>query len=141
LKIWLGGIEGKGAQREHFFGLLCGARHTAFKIMVRNGPWKYIYLANGGREQLFSPGGGSGGVDESDLNTTRLGGSSASQKRHRPATARSCEPHWMGTVSAGFPFQARKLSRIYQFDGSRGITGFPKRAGGRTPAGLKALGG
>jgi hypothetical protein len=27
----------------------------------------------------------------------------------------------------GFPFQARQAGRIYQFDRSRGVTGFPVR--------------
>jgi hypothetical protein len=29
-----------------------GTRH--FKFMVRSGDWKYIWMANGGREQLFN---------------------------------------------------------------------------------------
>ncbi|GAG44736.1 unnamed protein product, partial [marine sediment metagenome] len=28
-----------------------------------------------------------------------------------------------------FPFEARELRRIYQFDESRGVTGFPERPG------------
>ena len=122
----LGGIEGKGAQREHFFGYYAAPGTPAFKIMVRNGPWKYIYLANGGREQLFHLA-----EDPGEL-TNRTSTQRDWAVRLRAKAASACDRPELraaldGSGLRGFPFQARKLSRIYQFDGSRGITGFPKR--------------
>lgn len=39
--------------RERAFGLYGEPGSPRFKVMVREGAWKYIYLANGGFEQLF----------------------------------------------------------------------------------------
>jgi hypothetical protein len=46
--------------------------------------------------------------------------------------AKDCErPELKAAMEGGelrrFDFQARALTRIYQFDRSRGVTGFPKR--------------
>ncbi len=50
----LGALRGKTAPREKLVGMYGtpGTRH--FKCMVREGEWKYIWLANGGRELLFN---------------------------------------------------------------------------------------
>jgi choline-sulfatase len=47
-------LRGIAPQREALIGLYGtpGTRH--FKCMVRQGDWKYIWLANGGRELLFN---------------------------------------------------------------------------------------
>jgi len=37
------------------------------------------------------------------------------------------KPVLTGDTFRKFPFQARPLRRIYQFDTSRGITGFPNK--------------
>jgi choline-sulfatase len=49
----LGALRGTAAPREDLHGLYGtpGTRH--FKCMVRRGDWKYLWLANGGRELLF----------------------------------------------------------------------------------------
>lgn len=50
----LGMVKGNAATREALTGFygVPGTRH--FKFMVRSGDWKYIWMANGGREQLFN---------------------------------------------------------------------------------------
>jgi choline-sulfatase len=94
--------------------------------MARQGSWKYIYLANGGREQLFDL--------EHDphelLNLADTKRDIAAQLRQK-AQAACDRPELRATLDGkglrAFPFAARPLRRIYQFDHSRGVTGFPKR--------------
>jgi arylsulfatase len=50
----LGLLNGTGHKRETLFGYYGDPGTARFKIMARGGEWKYIYLANGGREQLFN---------------------------------------------------------------------------------------
>lgn len=47
-------LEGRKAARERLFGYWGLPGERTFKIMVRQGDWKYIFMANGGREQLFN---------------------------------------------------------------------------------------
>ncbi|MBN1583786.1 MAG: sulfatase-like hydrolase/transferase, partial [Anaerolineae bacterium] len=49
----LGVIAGTTPPRDHLVGYYGEPGTPLFKIMVRNREWKYIYLANGNREQLF----------------------------------------------------------------------------------------
>ena len=46
-------VDSTAQPRENLFGYYGEPGTPLFKIMVRNGPWKYIFMANGGREQLF----------------------------------------------------------------------------------------
>ncbi|MGH7484933.1 MAG: sulfatase family protein, partial [bacterium] len=50
----LGAIAGKAKPRDVLFGYYGHPGTRLFKIMVRQGEWKYIFFANGGREQLFN---------------------------------------------------------------------------------------
>jgi len=97
-----------------------------FKMMVRNGPWKYIYMANGGREQLFNL------VDDPHELKNEMGSHRDVAARMRFTAAKDCErPELKAAMEVEklrkFDFQARALTRIYQFDRSRGVMGFPKR--------------
>jgi len=93
--------------------------------MVRGGEWKYIFFANGGGEQLFD-------VRE-DPNEQR---NRATTERRVARTLRElavqfCDSPELRAALNGsdlreFSFKARPLRRIYQFDRSRGVTGFPK---------------
>jgi choline-sulfatase len=49
----IGALEGEAEPRDTLFGYYGTPGTRRFKIMVRRGRWKYIYMANGGREQLF----------------------------------------------------------------------------------------
>lgn len=49
----LGLIQGESAPRERLLGYYGDPDSRQFKLMVREGDWKYVFLANGGREQLF----------------------------------------------------------------------------------------
>ena len=120
----LGMLEG-GTGREALFGYYGPPGEPLFKVMVRRGPWKYIYMANGGREQLFNVE-----EDPNEVNQ-RLGDEPeiaaalrrlAVEELDGPAGAAALEN---GDLRA-FPFAARPRQRIYQFDRSRGVTGFPQ---------------
>ena len=47
-------FRGEAQPREHLVGMYGSPGTRYFKAMIRQGPWKYIWLANGGREQLFN---------------------------------------------------------------------------------------
>ncbi|NLE99359.1 MAG: sulfatase-like hydrolase/transferase [Anaerolineales bacterium] len=126
----LGLLAGTVAPREQLVGMYGEPGAPLFKVMVRTPDWKYIYLANGGREQLFEMQG-----DASDLV-----GEQANQATERPEVVRALRQAAIaacqqpGATAAldggdlrGFPYRERPRVRIYQFDLSRGITGFPER--------------
>jgi arylsulfatase len=53
-KDLLGALRGTSNPRENVIGMFGTPGTRQFKCMVRQGEWKYIWLANGGREQLFN---------------------------------------------------------------------------------------
>ena len=46
-------LAGKERERETLFACYGRPGTPQFKTMIRQGDWKYIYMANGGKEQLF----------------------------------------------------------------------------------------
>ena len=50
----LGMLAGEAAPREYLVGYYGTPGSPRFKMMVRDQDWKYIFMANGGREQLFN---------------------------------------------------------------------------------------
>lgn len=122
----LGALEGRAAPRERLFGFYGGPGTPRFKMMVRDGDWKYVYLANGGREQLFNvredPGELRQRLSDAPEVAARLR-DAATEAAGRVNVNRALEN---GRLRA-FPFEARPLQRIYQFDGSRGVRGFPEK--------------
>ncbi|MDA0336090.1 MAG: sulfatase-like hydrolase/transferase [bacterium] len=121
----LGVLRGTTAPREQLFGLF-GAPGTArFKVMVREGRWKYIFIANGGRELLFDVA-----ADPQELRQLAAGQPEVRARLRAAAAAYLAGPAGEGSLSESgdlraFAFAARPLQRIYQFDRSRGIHGFP----------------
>ncbi|MBM3289720.1 MAG: choline-sulfatase, partial [Candidatus Hydrogenedentes bacterium] len=120
-----GGIAGAAPAREHLVGMYGIPGTPRFKIMVRERDWKYIYFANGAREQLFN-------VTE-DPHEVRQRAADAPDvaKRLRDIATETCaRPNVDRALDEGklhaFPFGARPLQRILQFDRSRGVAGFPK---------------
>ncbi len=123
-----GALTKDGPTRDYLFGYYGEPGTPLYKIMVRHGGWKYVYLANGGREQLFDV---SQDVQElKNLVHTRR--DIADQLRAK-ATAATNRPGLRAAMDKDelrrFPFAARPLKRIYQFDHSRGVTGFPAHPG------------
>lgn len=122
----LGVLAGTAQPRERLIGMYGEPGTPQFKIMVRQGAWKYIFLANGGREQLFNVA-----EDPAELQN-RAGTEEALVRRFRTAAAQVCRVPGAATALQdddlrAFPFHARPRQRIYQFDRSRGVTGFPAR--------------
>ena len=106
------------------FGYYANPGTPQFKVMVRTGDWKYIFMANGGREQLFNlrddPNELANLVETQGEVKQQLSSQAAAACR-RPELSAAME----GDALRQFPFQARPLRRIYQFDLSRGLSGFP----------------
>jgi choline-sulfatase len=124
----LGSEEAGAEPRQSLFGYYGLPGAIQFKIMVRHREWKYIFMANGGREQLFNLR-----EDPNELvNLAEAGGEIARQLRGQ-AAARCDRNELRAALASGglreFPFQPRSLKRIYQFDRSRGVTGFPLKPG------------
>lgn len=118
----LGMLQRGAPAREHLVGMFGtpGTRH--FKCMVRGGDWKYIWLANGGRELLFNlrtdPGEARNHLGDPDAPVAALRAEAvrvlAARAFTRPAVAD-------GALLA-LPFEPFPRTRIRQF--ARGITDF-----------------
>jgi len=85
-------------------------------------------MANGGREQLFNVK-----EDPNELTQRRNDATEVAEKLRAIAVAEMNQPNADRALENGalkvFPFEARPLTRIYQFDRSRNVTGFPKNPG------------
>lgn len=124
----LGMLDGKAAPRECFIGYYGTPGTPLFKVMLRSGDWKYIFIANGGREQLFNIT-----EDPNELHQ-RLGDSPEVASRLREKTIGALSvPNADRALDAGvlrsFPYEPMPRERIYQFDWSRGVMGFPEHPG------------
>jgi choline-sulfatase len=93
--------------------------------MVVTEEWKYIFMANGGREQLFHRR-----EDPNEL--SNIASTSATIRRDLRALAvDACRKPGASDALDGddfrsFPFRARPRTRLYQFDQSFGVKGFPE---------------
>jgi len=125
----LGMLDGTAKPREYLLGFYGTPGTPQFKIMVREKDWKYIYMANGGREQLFNltedPNELRQRIDDQPQVAERLR-KIATQAANQPNINRALDKN--GTLLS-FPFEKRPDRRIYQFAGSRGVHGFPKNPG------------
>ena len=121
-------VAGKARPRERLIGYYGEPGTRRFKVMVRQGRWKYIYLANGGRKQLFDLA-----ADPEELKNLADSRSDVVGALHQEAIAACQMPGARDALKDGdlrrFSFAARPLRRIYQFDRSRGVTGFPNKPG------------
>lgn len=118
-------IAGNAKPREFLFGYYGDPGTRLFKTMARHEEWKYIFLANGGREQLFNLR-----KDPHELRNRAASDREVTQGLRRRAAEACDQPGARDALSGRdlktFPFEARPPARIYQFDRSRGVTGFPK---------------
>ncbi len=122
----LGILRGDAAPRSEVIGMFGSPGTPDFKVMVRTAGWKYIYLANGDREQLFD-------LDRDPAEHVNL----ASEHRDKCSElhklgAEACRvPGSAAAIDGGriraFEFQQFKRHRDYQFDRSMGVTGFPEK--------------
>jgi arylsulfatase len=119
-------LRGECAAREHLVGMVEVPGSHDFKVMVVTAQWKYIFMANGGREQLFNL--------ERDPNELSNCVSSSSGIRDDlyALAVKACRVPGAADALDGdrlrvFPFRKRARTRIYQFDRSRGVMGFPDK--------------
>ncbi len=121
----LNALWGKTKPRERIVGMYGTPGTPRFKVMVRQGDWKYIFFANGGGELLFNlaedPHELRQRIDDAPDVAKQLRGKAA-EAVNVPNAERALES---GRLKA-FPFTPRPLIRIVQFDRSRGVTGFPE---------------
>jgi len=120
----LGVLEGSAAPRETLFGYYGEPGTDRFKIMVRSGDWKYIYLANGGREQLFNTA-----EDPAEVTNRVASDREVADELYRRGVQACGHPGASDALDGArlrsLPYTKWKASLVYQFDRSRGVRGFP----------------
>ena len=119
----LGLLAGRASPRRELVGQYGTPGTPMFRAMVRSGPWKYIFMANGGREQLFNL------VSDPGVTTNCVADNPRLVQQFREAAARSIDtplgrPALQNNSLRAFPFATRLRERILQFDLARGITDF-----------------
>ena len=122
----LGGIDEGVSAREALFGMYGSPGTPRFKIMVRQEEWKYIYLANGGREQLFNLHEDPEEIRQKAESNTHV----VDRLRRLAIDAldnRAGEAALYECMLRAFEYERRPDRRVYQFDRSRGVVGFPER--------------
>ena len=120
----LNGVYENRAAREYLFACYMRPGTPYFKLMVRHENYKYIYMANGGREQLFD-------IDNDPNELVNLAGKfPGTVKKYKEYAAGYCSRKGLlgalgenGGLKA-FEFRERELFRIRQFDASRGVRDF-----------------
>lgn len=116
-------------KRDCLFSVYGRPDSNLFKIMVRFGDWKYIYLANGGREQLFNLK-----KDPYERrNMVDMEPAVAQELRTKAVEKIQAEPGLAGAVVDGklrsIPYSPRPLERLHQFDFSKGILAYTVPSG------------
>jgi len=107
----LGSIRGETESRERLFGYYKEPGTQHFKIMIREDEWKYIFMANGGREQLFNV------EEDPDELTNRLGDEPRVADRLRQSAIRELRRRGEtdaldGDALASFPYEERERRRL-----------------------------
>jgi choline-sulfatase len=119
-------LAGESAPRQHLAGMAERPGSQDFKLMVVTDEWKYIFMANGGREQLFNLK-----RDPAEVSNCVASASEVRNGLHARAVETCRVPGAMdaldGSKLRAFPFRERPRARICQFDQSRGVQGFPDK--------------
>ena len=125
----LGVVAGTAEPRPYVVGYHGVPGTRSFKAMVRDLSWKYIYMANGGREQLFH-------VETDPHELTNLAATESEVRRQmRDRLVKACDqPGARDAIESGdlitFGFESLAPSqRIRQFDTSMGPDDFPEDPG------------
>jgi arylsulfatase len=117
-------LRGEGQLREYLVGMIEIPGSQNFKVMVVTDEWKYIFMANGGREQLFNL------RRDPDERSNCAAATSKIRNELHTLGVQACKGPGGADALDGdklraFPFRERPRTRIYQFDRSRGVVGFP----------------
>ncbi|MBR3643809.1 MAG: sulfatase-like hydrolase/transferase [Parasporobacterium sp.] len=119
----LDAVLNRSAGRDHIFACygLPGTRR--FKFMIRKGDWKYIYLSNGGREQLFNLADDP--TELKNLEKERKDIRDSLREIGRKAClAPGLKDAMDGQELKALPFEAEDMGRLRQFAAYRGVTDF-----------------
>ncbi len=121
----LGILRGDFPPRPFLVGMAELPGSEFFKVVVVKDEWKYIFMANGGREQLFNLR-----ADPDELCNRAAEADDVRAELNVLAAAR-CEilgarEALEGDRLRSFPYQERPRKRIYQFDKSKGVASFPE---------------
>jgi choline-sulfatase len=123
----LGSITGDAPTRDRLLGVYRDPGTQDFKCMVREDDWKYVYMANGGREQLFDlaadPEETVQLIDDRPQVAQRFRETAREMLGERGATAALTDD---ASDLAEFEFREREAERIHQFAGYRGVDSFPE---------------
>ena len=125
----LGMLDGRTAGRGHLVGMYGRPGTHEFKMMVRTDRWKYLYIANGGRELLFDHQADP--LERTDVSQ----GHADEVERLRELAFEACRGPGAAEALEGdrlrsFPRQPHaERRRCRQFDRSRGITDWPQSPG------------
>jgi choline-sulfatase len=120
----LGLARGDAEGRDRLVGFHSEPGTRRSKFMLREGRWKYIYMANGGREQLFDVESDPHELEErSDANPDV-------RDRLRATLVEELQSRGIDDAVAGddlwsAPFEALDRERIHQMAGWKGVHGFP----------------
>ena len=119
-------LGGESAPRPYLIGMAEPPGSELFKVMMVKDEWKYIFMANGGREQLFNLA-----QDPNEMTNRVLDAPEIRKDLYRLAVA-GCQVPGARDALGGdellaFPYRERAKQRIYQFDRSRSVIGFPER--------------
>ncbi|WP_165977047.1 sulfatase family protein [Nonomuraea diastatica] len=123
----LGLLAGTAPPRETLFGCHGRPGTRRFKAMVRQGHLKLIWLANGGHRLLFDLEADPHEIKpvqaERPEDADRLTALLAARLRSE-GVAEAFDRDGLGPELRTFPYEEWPLTRVHQFDLSRGITGF-----------------
>jgi choline-sulfatase len=119
-------LRGECTPREYLVGMVEIPGSQDFKVMILTDDWKYIFMGNGNREQLFNRR-----RDPNELSNCISSSSPVRDDLYALAVKACRVPGAVGALEGdklrAFPFRKRPLKRIYQFDRSRGVLGFPDK--------------
>jgi choline-sulfatase len=118
----LGALRGTAAPREILHGLYGTPGTRYFKCMVRQGPWKYIWLANGGRELLFHLGADPGETHNRLAAEPAVAAALRADAVRTLAARAFTQPALADGTLKALPFAPFPRVRIKQF--ARGVTDF-----------------
>lgn len=118
-------LEDAAKPRDFLFACYGRPGTRLFKAMLRQGDWKYIFMANGGREQLFDLQHDPQErilLNDKELEVLSRMRKTVQEYCHRPGLLAALAGDELRT----FAFVRRPLVRIRQFDESSGIFEFEK---------------
>ena len=118
------GIDILEDKRDFLFSFHGRPETRQFKLMVRHKQWKYIYMANGGREQLFNLNEDPAEMENLIVREKDIAERLRFQAAKKCGTETDLQSMVQDDDLVKYPFIARPLGRLHQFAFSRGVTDY-----------------